>query len=155
MKISKVNDPEDLNILKDKRASYEKINFGFSDEYLDKLKGMFSKNGSLQLIAEEKGRFFGYIASIPSEHWPEHLEIIELFVGPAFQGKGVGTNLVGQIIDFAKTTSKEGVIVQTEKENLPAQNLYVKLGFVPIENPEWQNGVTYRISFKSPQRIQI
>ena len=140
-------DPKNLDILKGRQASYKNLNFVFSESYLKELKNSMLKNGSLQLIVEEDGNFAGYVASETSERWLNYIEILELFIDPQFQGKGIGTKLTTKIIDFAKTLEK-GVIAQTEKDNLPAQKLYEKFGFVKIKNLEWLEGITYKLDFK-------
>ncbi|KKP84608.1 MAG: hypothetical protein UR83_C0017G0004 [Candidatus Moranbacteria bacterium GW2011_GWF2_35_54] len=38
-------------------------------------------------------------------------------------------------------------MTQTEFENIPAQKLYEKIGFEEINNPEWKEGITYKLNF--------
>jgi ribosomal protein S18 acetylase RimI-like enzyme len=144
IQIRKITDPSELNVLRNKHANYGELNFGFSADYLDKLKKALGNN-TLQLVAENGSSFAGYVASISSKRWPNHLEILEIFVDPEFQGKGIGTGLVNEIVYFAEKEKMIGIVVQTEKDNLPAQMLYEKLGFIPIENPEWPDGITYNL----------
>jgi len=146
MIIQKITDPKDLDVLRNKKADFGELIFNFSDSYINQLKKMLLKDSSLQLVARKEKVFAGYIASIVSERWLKHIEILELFIDPNFQGKGVGTKLVNEVINYARGLSFDGVIVQTEKENIPAQKLYEKLGFIVIDNPEWQEGITYQLS---------
>lgn len=145
MEIKKVKNKEELDILLGKNASFERLNFSFTEEYLNKLKNSLS-NG-LQFFAFEEKEFAGYIASIKSTNWSGQLEIIELFVEPKYQGKGIGQQLIDKIVETAKADSLLGIIVQTEKENIPAQRLYEKKGFELIDNPNWNDGLTYSLFF--------
>lgn len=139
--------PDELDILSGKRAKYENLSFGFSPEYLDRLKTILNDEHAYQLfVKDEQGNFLGYIASAETI-FPEYLFISELFVDPLAQGKGVGSALVQKAIEFGKREKLKGVMTETEFENVPAQKLYEKIGFVKFDNPDWEEGVTYRLEF--------
>lgn len=139
---------EELSVLKGKSASYKNLTFSFSDEYLQKLADLFDKKNCIQLFAKdsESDNVAGYIAAAETFE-KDYLTIVELFVDPLYQRKGVGTGLIEKAIEYAKKKNLNGAITQTEFENIPAQKLYEKFGFVKIENPEWSKGVTYRLEF--------
>ena len=142
IEIKQIFNAEELNILTDQKNSFDTMSFEFSEKYLASLKEVFLKG--FQFFAEDSGQLAGYIASIESKRWPESLEIIELFVSQKYQGVGVGTRLVNKVIQIAKEFQKSAIVVQTEKENIPAQRLYEKLGFEKADNPNWE-GITYRL----------
>ena len=143
-----VTNPNELNILSEKQANYENLSFEFSPNYIDKLKAMLGQKHSYQLfVNDELGNFMGYIAGAETI-FPEHLFISELFVDPSAQGKGVGSASVNKAIEFAKRGNLKGVVTETEFENLPAQKLYEKCGFMKIDNSDWKEGVTYQLQFK-------
>jgi len=143
-----IKDKKDLEILKDKSASYKDLNFTFSDEYIDKLSELLDAKNAIQLFAKDNEKFVGYIASAEIfEQYPNHSVIVELFIDPEFQGKGFGTKLIDQLIEESKQKDLDGIITQTEKENIPAQDIYKKQGFQEIDNPEWEEGITYQLKF--------
>lgn len=64
---------------------------------------------------------------------------------PEYQGKGVGEKLMRDSINHAKRNGSKGIVTETAFENVPMQKLCEKCGFEKWENPEWQEGVTYKI----------
>lgn len=148
MKYFQIQDKEELEILKGKKAQYENLNFSFSDEYLQSMKDLLNEKNPFQLFAkEDNGDFAGYIASAEKDARPNFLWLVELFVDPDHQGKGLGSELLKRTIEQAKKKNLDGLITQTEFENIPAQNLYEKTGFKKIDNPEWKGGITYQLKF--------
>lgn len=147
MEYFQINKTEELDILRDQKASFEGLNFAFSEEYLKSLKELLTKKNSYQLIAKSGDEFAGYIGSSEKVFRVNYLWLTELFVNPNFQGKGLGSELVKNVIDFARAQNLEGVVTQTEFENIPAQRLYEKFGFKQVENPEWKEGITYELKF--------
>ncbi len=148
MKIKKVSNKDELDILKDKTAQFNDLTFSFSEKYLIDLKILLDEKNAYQIIAkDDNDDFVAYIASAEKNLRPGFLWIVELFVLPAYQGKGVATEMISMCIKEAKNKKLNGLITQTEFKNIPAQNLYKKMGFVEIDNPDWKDGITYRISF--------
>lgn len=143
-----IQNKEELQGLKEKSAKYENLNFSFPDEYISKMEKYMEAPGSYQLFAKNKdtNEIAGYIAAGESNR-PGFLFIYEVFIDPKFQGKGIGTELVNKIIEYAKKKNLNGIITETEFENIPAQNLYKKVGFAKIHNPEWMEGITYQLTF--------
>lgn len=145
-----ITSPENLDILGDKSASYSELKFSFPENYRTKLKALVNEKG-IHVIAKNFGdkSFAGYVGatenSLPA--FPRTVLIVELFVDPKEQGKGLGRKLVQSVIDVAKNHGLRGAIVQTENENLPAQALYEKLGFKKVVNLDWNEGVTYLMEF--------
>lgn len=143
---SEVTSPTELDELVNYSASYENLNFGFSEQYIEKLKSMLHEPNAFQeMVRSDSGEFAGYVAA-SEQLFPNNLFLTELFINPAYNGKGLGTELVNKVIDSAKSSGLQGVITQTEHENIPAQKLYEKLGFKPIRNPNSQH-ITYELKF--------
>ncbi|MHA2104905.1 MAG: GNAT family N-acetyltransferase [Candidatus Hodarchaeales archaeon] len=57
------------------------------------------------------------------------LGIFEVGIDPKHQKKDLGTKLMQGIFHFAKTKQIKSVFLQVEEKNIPAINLYNKLGF--------------------------
>lgn len=139
-----VTDPAQLNILASQKASYGDLNFSFSEKYLNWLKSQLKNKHAYQVILEEDDQFVGYLASAETL-WNDKLTIVEVFVSPNFQGRGIGKKLLSFAVEFAKKNGLQGLVVQTEHENTPAQKLYEKFGFAKLENKEWE-GITYSLA---------
>ncbi|WP_078380602.1 GNAT family N-acetyltransferase [Sutcliffiella halmapala] len=58
----------------------------------------------------------------------------DLFVNEKARGKGFGEKLVNEAIAFANETGASGVLLETAQDNVNAQRLYEKIGFVKEEN---------------------
>ncbi len=143
---SRVTDPDELNELVNYSAEFEDLKFGFSDQYLSKLKEMINEPHAFQeILRSEAGDFAGYVAASESI-FPNYTFLAELFVNPIYAGKGLGTKLVQDTIEAARANGLAGVMTQTEHENLPAQKLYEKMGFEQIENPN-SSHITYQLKF--------
>ncbi|BAZ36644.1 GCN5-related N-acetyltransferase (plasmid) [Calothrix sp. NIES-4101] len=70
-------------------------------------------------VAEENKHTVGFIALLNNL-------IGGLFVSPKSQGKGYGT----QLIEYAKSTIKDTLLVEVYQENYKAQKFYQKCGFI-------------------------
>lgn len=77
---------------------------------------------------QEAGRL--YIA-----RWPEEIRIVDLALLPEFRNSGIGSQILGDVIDEAKALNKP-VRIHVERFN-PALNLYRRLGF----NKSGEHGV--------------
>jgi len=147
-----INNKEELQELKNKSAKYKGINFSFSDKYIVEMQKLLDAPNGYQLFArDENGKSIGYISGAETIH-PGYFTIYELFVDPEQQSKGIGSELTLKIFEHAKKKNLKGVITQTEFENIPAQKFYEKLGFIQVNNPEWDDGITYKLKFKQNKK---
>lgn len=53
----------------------------------------------------------------------------DLFVSPAFRGRGISTLLIQRAQILAKDTQAAGIMLETEKSNIVGNTLYQKTGF--------------------------
>jgi ribosomal protein S18 acetylase RimI-like enzyme len=58
----------------------------------------------------------------------EELFVVNLEILPEYQRKGIGTTVIRQLLAAAQRQSKP-VALQVLKSNIPARNLYQRLGF--------------------------
>lgn len=58
----------------------------------------------------------------------------DLYVKEIARNKGVAEKLMKKAIEFAKETGAKGILLETATENIPAQKLYEKIGFVKETN---------------------
>lgn len=54
---------------------------------------------------------------------------------------------MGRCIEHAKNLKANGVITETAFENYPMQSLCEKFSFKKWDNPQWKEGITYRLEF--------
>lgn len=66
----------------------------------------------------------------------DYLYIHTIQLVPSHRGKGIGTALLQYIEGIAKSLNLRSIYLSVFKEN-PAQLLYRKLGYTPIENDEY------------------
>lgn len=76
-------------------------------------------------VAEVDGRVVGYSRSTPT--WLD-----DLYVLPDAQGRGVGTALLGRVLE----THPHGVGLWVFESNLPARAFYARHGFVTLERTD-------------------
>jgi GNAT superfamily N-acetyltransferase len=147
-RLHRIIDHSELDRLAGLSATYGTHGFGFSPEYLARLKEHLAAPHAAQFFAlNDDATIAGYAASCELL-FPGFLWLEELFVVPEAQGKGVGSQLVARVIEEAKSIpGLRGAMTQTEDDNVPAQRLYEKMGFVRIPNPAWPEGITYRLLF--------
>ena len=83
-------------------------------------------NASFDVI-EAAGKAAGrlYVA-----RWEDEIRIMDIALLPEYRGKGIGTQLLRDLLDEGARTGKR-VSIHVEKDN-PALSLYVRLGFVPV-----------------------
>ena len=69
-----------------------------------------------------------YIDGLPQISW-NGIFLNNLCVDPKMRKNGLGTKLVSTIINKAKKSGKDHIILQVKKNNIPAIKIYEKLGF--------------------------
>jgi [ribosomal protein S18]-alanine N-acetyltransferase len=115
-----------------------------------------SSPGRIALIIEEEGQqeetqVQGFvIARVVGGEW--EIENIAI-AGPA-RRRGLGTRLVGELLDLARARGAEAVFLEVRASNRAARTLYEKWSFTEsghrpryYQNPE-EDAILYRIGFK-------
>lgn len=111
---------------------------GWNDEQIETfLHGQFEAQdrfyrehyeGTTYAVVECEGEAAGrlYLA-----RWPEEIRIMDIALLPAWRGRGIGTALLGEVIEEAEREGKR-VSIHVEFNN-PARRLYERLGFREAE----------------------
>ena len=60
-------------------------------------------------------------------------ELQNLYVAPEYRGKGVGTRIVADIVKRAAELGYLAIHIQTHLDNMTAQKLYLRHGFIPAQ----------------------
>jgi ribosomal-protein-alanine N-acetyltransferase len=61
---------------------------------------------------------------------PDEAEILNIAIRPARQGQGLGAQLLQALLDHFRQQGIRRVFLEVRQSNLPARQLYQKLGFV-------------------------
>ncbi|MFA6502819.1 MAG: GNAT family N-acetyltransferase [Candidatus Paceibacterota bacterium] len=77
-----------------------------------------------EILLNEAGQEVGYCSI---ERFHDHIRIHELVIAPEFQGRGVGTKVLQDVLEESRA-KKIPVTLQVLKEN-EARHLYRKVGF--------------------------
>src|SRR5271156_3931292 len=97
-------------------------------------------------VAQSSGRYFlawngdnaiGFMHLMPSTNTLAMRPIWlleDLYVDVSARGQGVATALLSYAEDFARSTGAERLILATAHDNLAAQHIYKKLGYVREEH---------------------
>ncbi|WP_437920788.1 GNAT family N-acetyltransferase [Sphingobacterium sp. LRF_L2] len=97
-----------------------------------------SNQESVIFAAFEEGRAVGFTQLYPkysSGRMEKNWILNDLFVDPPARGKGVATQLIHAVMDFAKEKSATFVQLETQVNNVVAQKLYKKIGF-QLQDPD-------------------
>ncbi len=87
---------------------------------------------SVTFVAEREGEWLGIATGltrdpdVPDDPRPE---LVAMFVAPEARGRGVGTALVGAVVDWARERGARGVALWVTGTNTAAVALYTRSGF--------------------------
>lgn len=139
--------PEEIEVLRDKSSRYDDLVLSYNQKTIDLLKKNFKLKNSLYIIAKQNNNFVGF-CSIDCD-WSEadYFMIREIFVESNFQKQKIGEKIMSMCIEHAKKCNAVGIVTETDFKNIPMQKLCEKLGFTKWENPQWKEGITYKLIF--------
>ncbi len=92
-----------------------------------------SNEESIVFIAYDDSEAIGFVQLYPSfssVSMKQTWVLNDLYVKETGRGKGFGEALIRKAIAFAKEDGAKGVLLETGKDNVTAQRLYEKIGFV-------------------------
>jgi [ribosomal protein S18]-alanine N-acetyltransferase len=114
--------------------------------------GLFhaSDPGRLALIMREDSELQGFvIARVLAEEW----EIENIAIAGSARRRGLGTRLLGELLDLARGKGAAAVFLEVRESNLAARALYEKWAFLEsgrrrryYKDPE-EDAILYRIDF--------
>lgn len=101
------------------------------------IKDRLSNEESVIFIALDQNNPIGFIQLYPSfssVNMKKTWVLNDLYVSESVRGKGFGEKLIKKALTFAGETGAKGVLLETNIENVPAQRLYEKIGFIKEKN---------------------
>ena len=138
-----MKDKKEIDFLQNKSS----FNYTYDKATIDSLKKHFILEDSLYLIAK-KGKEFVAFCSIDRDWWEENFFFVrEILVDIKFRKLGIGKEMMNRCIEHARNKKATGVVTETAFENSPMQQLCEKIGFKKWDNPQWKEGITYKLLF--------
>lgn len=101
------------------------------------IKDRLSNEESVIFIALDQNNPIGFVQLYPSfssVNMKKTWVLNDLYVSESVRGKGFGEKLIKKALTFAGETGAKGVLLETNIENVPAQRLYEKIGFIKEKN---------------------
>jgi ribosomal protein S18 acetylase RimI-like enzyme len=77
----------------------------------------------IEVDGERAGRLYVYRGA-------EDIRIMDIALTPAFRGRGIGTGLLVELMEEARSSGRS-LSIHVEQQN-PARSLYDRLGFAPV-----------------------
>lgn len=74
----------------------------------------------------------------------KNIDLCQIFIHPEYQGKGIGSKIINNLIIIAKDKNKE-IILDVLKSNYKAKEFYLKLGFKVYNETEHEYYFKYEI----------
>lgn len=142
-----ITDEQEIDILRDMTSQYKDFVIKYNEETLNFLKKNLRLKDSLYIVAKQDGNFVAFCSADSDWREDNYFFIREIFVKPDFQKQKIGEILMKQCINHAKQKRATGAVTETAFENIPMQKLCIKLGFKKWDNPDWKEGITYKLLF--------
>lgn len=142
-----VTDQNELSVLLGKSSQFRHLNFKYDETILNFLKQHLNEAQSFYLIVREHGNFVAFCSMDKDWREKDVFFLREIFVEPSHQNQGIGKELLQRCIDHARAHKAKAIVTQADFANEPMQKLCHSFGFVEWANPEWKNGITYRLQF--------
>ena len=101
------------------------------------LKERLVKEESVVFIAYDENSPVGFVQLYPSfssVSMKQSWILNDLYVKKSARNNGFAEKLIKMVINFAEETDAKGILLETDKENIPAQRLYEKIGFIRDSN---------------------
>jgi ribosomal protein S18 acetylase RimI-like enzyme len=145
--VSQIKDPSEIDVLRGKEAKFANLHYKYDSDTIALLKNNFLLPKSHYLIAKDGNEFAGFCSIDPDWWEPDFFFLREIFISENYQRQGLGEVLMRECIEHAKESGAVGVVTETAFENTPMQKLSEKCGFKQWDNPQWKDGVTYKLIF--------
>jgi ribosomal-protein-alanine acetyltransferase len=115
-------------------AAMEKVIFKDDPWSLGQFKEEISNNGITRhyLVAcDSEHKIIGWAGAMCAAEGTD-ADILTVAVDPDFRLRGIARHLVTSLIDWAYSKKSPTIFLEVEKNNLPAQALYISEGFAVI-----------------------
>lgn len=136
---------DDIRVLFKEYAQSLEVDLCFQDfnQELETLPGKYASPDGKLYIAYVGDKIAGCIAL--RRYDDKNAELKRLFIRNGYRGLGISKVLINQIIEDAKNSGYDAILLDTLNTMKPAINLYKNMGFKEVE-PYYENpldGATY------------
>ena len=114
------------------------------DHYVSTLRDVARRAEHAELlVAADGGTPLGSVTFVPAGGplgeiaAPDETEFRMLAVGPAAQGRGVGTALLAHVLDASRALGRAGVVCSSLPEMRAAHRVYERVGFRRAPERDW------------------
>jgi ribosomal protein S18 acetylase RimI-like enzyme len=121
--------------MQDPMAGHGKMTEILASEIID---GLLIQPNYLFFLAKLNGEYAGVancFVNFSTFKAKPLINIHDFSVSPAFRKKGIGEAMMAKIIGYAREKGYAKVNLEVRHDNIGAQNLYKKVGFVECEPP--------------------
>ena len=109
--------------------------FGVYGPYRNLVPGWFESNSTITLIAGEKGKPVGFAMMgrlLDESERENRCELLAIAVEPNVRRRGIGRMLLRKMEKEASRLNEEILFLHTATDNIPAQELFKKIGFTAL-----------------------
>jgi GNAT superfamily N-acetyltransferase len=107
-------------------------------------KAVADPNLGFLIVARDQSQIIGvaYAASLLSaEHCGVVCSLEELYVSPAARSRGVGSALLGAVLETAKARGMIAVLLEVDAAHQKVLSLYQRFGFRNLDRTRWSLGL--------------
>lgn len=112
-------------------SSYERDASHGGDHWEERATGAAAGNEQFIALAEDDGRVVGMVGAYTPDEASRTRHLVSTWVVPEARGRGLGSELVGAVVEWARAAGASEVTLWVVDENRPAMALYEGVGFVP------------------------
>lgn len=113
----------------------------YFDDSTDHLFELFQTPRSIYYVAQQDDKLLGGAGIYPSNGLPPHIcELVKMYLIPEARGLGLGKQLIGRSIDFARSAGYKQIYLETMPELKKALTVYEKFGFKYLDGPMGNTG---------------
>lgn len=108
----------------------------------DFLRERIIQHETVTFLIKTEGQFVGFAQLYPLYHYKalqRQWLLSDLFVVPEFRGRGLSIDLIERCKLFCEETNACGLLLETEKTNVPGNKLYPKCGFELDQDHNYYN----------------
>lgn len=93
------------------------------------LTNLYNNDNNYYIMAELNNKIVGYSGM---SLLVDHADIVVILIDKNYRNKNIGSKLLNSLISKCKELNLENIFLEVRASNIPAINLYLKLGFKKI-----------------------
>jgi ribosomal protein S18 acetylase RimI-like enzyme len=98
-------------------------------EWRDWTAAVASGVDAVAFVADDGERLQGLVVGHERTEQPERVALVSMWVAPEARGRGLGSELVERVVEWAEDRGADAVTLWVNESNAPAIGLYERAGF--------------------------